>query len=98
MLGWQHRHSLLLATDGRLENPFRQEMRQLAVETWQQALASLYPWNKAQAVGSRAGNLVEQFHAEWGYPGEPKYEAMKAHDLELLGRMGEQKKKARKRE
>ena len=93
----RHSHWITLASHGNLEAASFQNALENANEALQQLSRAHYPWLDETAGAGSRDEAVEEFRKAWGYPGDPQYEAMVAHDLAVLRALDEPKEEPRRR-
>lgn len=76
----QHTHWVTLASHGRLESTSFDTVVTNAQRAMDQYMKAMYPWLSSTIAEYESqhstGAFVDQYHEEFGKPGEPRYEAM----------------------
>lgn len=99
ILGAQHMHWVTLLSSGNLKQEGMETAWKNALSMLNRLTGSHFPWFQDQLeADGRSGNetLLEEYRAEFGYPGEPRYEAMvakllaqmKAHGSKIQPQLG----------
>ena len=97
----QHQHWVTTFANSGLDDDSFATSRDNAKVLLQQLLMARFPWDKEKYESQKLGTTdeaVAEFREAYGYPGDPRYEAMVARMLEQFDELDEIAARARAEE
>jgi hypothetical protein len=88
----QHHHWVNIFTNSTLDETSFDTAKGNATELLREFLETRFPWDRDKYAGLAGGTLadaIDQFREAYGYPGDPRYEAMLADMMDAFKKLKE---------